>query len=130
MLYLTIKHLHITCVILSIAGFCLRGLLHMQKSTLLARRWVRLLPHVNDTVLLAAALTLTVLTGQYPFLDAWLTAKVFGLIGYIILAALAFQPQRPPRLRLAAGLAAATLFGWIVSVALSKQPLGVLTMLG
>lgn len=126
MLYPVIKHLHVTCVILSIAGFCFRGMLHMQKSTLLTRRWMRILPHANDTVLLAAALALTVLTGQYPFLDAWLTAKVFGLIGYIILAALAFQSQRPPRLRLCAGGAAIVLFGWIVSVALLKHPLGVL----
>jgi uncharacterized membrane protein SirB2 len=126
MLYLAIKHLHVTCVVLSICGFCLRGLLHANKSALAGRRWLRILPHINDSLLLAAALTLTVLIGQYPFVDAWLTAKVFGLIAYIILGALALQAGRPAWLRVGAGLAAIIVFGWIVSVALIKNPLGLL----
>lgn len=127
MLYLAIKHLHITCVVLSITGFCLRGLLHLKKSTLAGRRWLRVIPHINDAILLAAAIALTILIGQYPFLDAWLTAKVFGLIVYIILGALALQAGRSPQLRIAAGLAAMVVFGWIVSVALTKDPLGFLS---
>lgn len=126
MLYVAIKHLHIACVVLSISGFCLRGLLLVQNSALTGRRWLRILPHVNDTILLAAGIALTVLIAQYPFLDGWLTAKFFGLIAYIVLGALALKPGRPPRLRLAAGVAAVAVFGWIVSVALSKDGLGFL----
>lgn len=126
MLYLTIKHLHVTCVILSITGFCLRGWLLMQKSALAGRRWFRILPHVNDSILLAAAIALTVLIDHYPFVDAWLTAKIFGLLAYIIFGAVAFRPGRPPAVRFVAGLAALTTFGWIVSVALSKHPAGML----
>lgn len=127
MLYLAIKHLHITCVVLSISGFCLRGFLHLRKSALARRRWLRIVPHVNDAILLTAAIALTILIGQYPFVDAWLTAKVFGLIAYIILGALALQAGRSPRLRIAAGLAAVFVFGWIVTVALTKDPLGYLS---
>jgi len=126
MLYVAIKHLHIACVVLSISGFCLRGLLLMQNSALTGRRWLRILPHVNDTILLTAGIALTVLIAQYPFLDGWLTAKFFGLIAYIVLGALALKPGRAPRLRLAAGIAAVAVFGWIVSVALSKDGLGFL----
>ena len=126
MLYVAIKYLHIACVVLSISGFCLRGLLLMQNSALTGRRWLRILPHVNDTILLTAGIVLTVLIAQYPFLDGWLTAKFFGLIAYIVLGALALKPGRPPRLRLAAGGAAVAVFGWIVSVALSKDGLGFL----
>ena len=130
-MYSTIKYLHIACVTLSICGFCLRGGLLMQKSALAVRlggqRWFRIFPHVNDTVLLAAALALAFMSGQYPFIDAWLTAKVFGLIAYIILGSLAFKSGRPPGLRLAAGIGAIIIFGWIVSVALSKQALGILS---
>lgn len=124
MFYLAVKHLHIACVVLSIAGFCLRGVLLMRKSALAGRHWFRILPHVNDSILLAAALTLTVLIGQYPFVDAWLTAKIFGLIAYIILGALALRPGRSARLRIAAGFAAVAVFGWIASVALTRHPLG------
>ncbi len=130
MLYLAVKHLHIVCVALSISGFCLRGMLLLQKSALAGRqnerRWLRILPHVNDSILLAAAITLTVLIGQYPFVDTWLTAKIFGLIAYIMLGALAFAPGRSPQLRIMAGVAAVAVFGWIVSVALTKHPLGML----
>ncbi len=126
MLYVAIKYLHIACVVLSISGFCLRGLLLMRNSALARRRWLRILPHVNDTILLTAGIVLTVLIAQYPFLDGWLTAKFFGLIAYIVLGALALKPGRPPRLRLAAGGAAVAVFGWIVSVALSKDGLGFL----
>lgn len=124
MLYLAIKHLHVTCVVLSITGFVLRGALLMKKSAWATRRWLRIVPHVNDALLLAAALTLTVLIGHYPFVDDWLTAKVFGLIAYIILGALALQPGRDARLRVAAGVGAVAVFGWIASVALAKHPLG------
>lgn len=133
MLYLAIKHLHIICVALSITGFCLRGFLHLQKSALaqrlIGRRWLRVVPHINDTILLAAALALTILIGQYPFLDAWLTAKVFGLIAYIILGALTLDARRSPRVRMGTGLAAVAVFGWIVTVALAKDPLGFLAYL-
>jgi uncharacterized membrane protein SirB2 len=122
--YLAVKHIHIACVVLSIAGFCLRGLLLMRRSALMERRWMRIVPHMNDVVLLVAAITLTVLIGQYPFFDAWLTAKVFGLIAYIILGALALQAGRKASLRVAAGIGSVAVFGWIVSVALTKNPLG------
>jgi uncharacterized membrane protein SirB2 len=124
MLYVIVKNLHLTCVVLSITGFCLRGVLTWQRSALMGRRWMRILPHVNDSLLLVAALTLTTLIGQYPFIDGWLTAKVFGLIAYIILGTLALKAGRSPRVRVAAGFAAVLVFSWIVSVALTKHPLG------
>jgi uncharacterized membrane protein SirB2 len=124
MLYLTVKYLHVTCVVLSISGFCLRGLLLMRKSALMRRHWIRVVPHVNDSILLAAGIALVVMLGQYPFVDGWLTAKIFGLLADILLGALALKPGRDPRWRMAAGLAAVAVFGWIVSVALSKHPMG------
>lgn len=134
MWYLTLKYLHVSCVVLSISGFCLRGLLLMRKSALAGRqgewhggrRWLRALPHINDSLLLAAAIGLAITLGQYPFINGWLTAKIFGLLAYILLGALALKPGRAPRLRIAAGVTAVAVFGWIVSVALSKHPAGFL----
>lgn len=126
MLILAVKHLHVSCAILSIAGFCLRYMLRLKKSALLERRWMKVVPHVNDTLLLAAAIWLSVMTAQYPFYAGWLTAKIFGLIAYIILGSLALRPGSSPGLRVASGLAALAVFGWIVSVALAKQAWGFL----
>lgn len=128
--YLAIKYLHIACVVLSGSGFFLRGVLMLNDSPILQERWLRIFPHVIDTILLAAALALAVVAGWHPFVDAWITAKVFGLIAYIILGSLALQPGRARSVRLASWLAALAMFGYIVSVALLHDPRGVFGWLG
>ena len=128
-MYLAVKYVHVVSVVLSLAGFFLRGILMMRDSPLLAARWVRVLPHINDTVLLIAALTLAAMSDQYPFVVDWVTAKVFGIIAYIILGALALREASTRRLRIACWLASMAVFGWIVSVALTRQPLGLFGML-
>ena len=125
-MYLLVKYIHVASVVLSVTGFFLRGILMFRSSPLLAARWIRVLPHVNDTILLTAALTLAAMSGQYPFVDNWVTAKVFGVIAYIILGSLALQVGRTLASRIACWLAAMTVFGWILSVALTRQPLGFL----
>lgn len=65
---------------LSGTGLGLRGLWMMQDSPMLARRWVRVLPQVPDALPLASAIALALMSGQYPLLQGWLTAKVVGLI--------------------------------------------------
>lgn len=122
--YFVVKFLHVTCVVLSISGFVLRGSLMLADSPLRHARWLRIVPHVNDALLLAAALTLTVLVGQYPFVDGWLTAKVFGLIAYIVLGSLALKAGRTRAQRATAWLAAIVVFGYVVSVALTRDARG------
>lgn len=130
MSYVLLKHLHVSFVVLSIAGFFSRGLLMMRASPLLQRRWVKVVPHVNDTGLLAAALGLVVVTGQYPFVHAWVTAKIFGLIAYIILGSVALKAGRTRGQRVAAWLGALAVFSWVVTVALTKNPWGFLNLQG
>lgn len=125
--YLVVKHLHVTCVVLSIGGFLARGVLMLADSPRRHAPWLRVVPHVNDTVLLAAALTLTVLTGQYPFVDAWLSAKVFGLIAYIVLGSVALSEGRGKRIRAAAWVGALLVFAYVAAVALSRDVRGFLT---
>ena len=123
-MYLALKHFHITCVVLSGAGFFVRGWWSVTGSPLLAARLTRWLPHLIDTCLLASAIGLAWMAGQYPFVHAWLTAKVLGLLVYIGLGSVALRPGRPRAVRLAAWLAALGVFSYIVSVALTKNPLG------
>jgi uncharacterized membrane protein SirB2 len=127
--YSLLKHLHVTCVVLSISGFLLRGVLMFAESPLRHARWLRIVPHVNDTLLLAAALALTVVIDHYPFVDAWLTAKVFGLLLYIVLGSLALKAGRTRTVRTAAWLVAMAVFGYVVSVALTKDVRGALVWL-
>jgi uncharacterized membrane protein SirB2 len=128
MQYLALKWLHIACAILSISGFTLRGILMLGESPLLATRFVRIAPHVVDTLLLASALWLAALIGQYPFVHGWLTAKVLGLIAYIVLGTVALKRGRGKAARAAAFAFALVTAAYIVSVALTRDPLGFLAL--
>ncbi len=127
-MYIFVKYVHVISVVLSVGGFFLRGVLMMRESPLLTLRWVRVLPHVNDTVLLVAAVSLAWMSGQDPFVADWVTAKIFGVIAYIVLGALALRDASTRGLRIACWIASLGVFGWIVSVALTRQPWGFLKM--
>lgn len=79
-----------------------------------------------DSVLLASAIALAVWSGQYPPASAWVSAKVVGLLLYIVLGAVALRRGRTMRQRSVAFVLACVCFAWIVSVALTRNPLGFL----
>ena len=119
--YLAIKHIHITFAALSGGFFLLRGLWMLLDSPMLQRRWVRIVPHVVDTLLLTSALVLVFWSGQYPFVQNWLTAKVLALVAYIVLGTIALKRGRTKGMRTFALLAALATFAYIVAVALTRQ---------
>lgn len=127
--YVVLKHLHVACVALSATGFVLRAYWMLSGSALLRSRAARVLPHLVDSALLASAIALAVLMRQYPFEAPWVSAKVAGLLLYIALGAQALRGHTLRR-RLAALAAALCTYAWIVSVALSKNPAGFLSMNG
>ncbi len=124
--YLLLKHLHVTAVVVSGTGFFLRGLLMLNDSPLLQRRLLRVMPHVVDTILLGSAITMAVLSAQYPFVQPWLTAKFCGLLAYIVLGMVALKRGRTKAQRAAFFVAALLAFAYIVSVALTRNPRGFL----
>jgi uncharacterized membrane protein SirB2 len=121
--YTLLKSLHVSCAALSVTGFVLRGIWMLRDSPMLARRWVRIAPHVVDTVLLASAIGLTVVIDQYPLQQNWLTAKVLGLVAYIALGTIALKRGRTRKIRIAAFFGALLVFAYIVAVAITKSVL-------
>lgn len=126
MTYLALKQLHVTAVVLSLALFALRGAWMVLDSPRLGARWVKVVPHLIDTVLLASALALAWTIGQWPFAQAWLTVKVLLLVGYVGLGMVALKPGRPKPVRVAALLLALATFLFMVSVARAHDPWGAL----
>jgi uncharacterized membrane protein SirB2 len=122
-MYLTLKMLHMTCAMLSIVGFTLRGVLKLQGSALVEKKFFKIAPHIIDTVLLASAIALTVILGQYPLADAWLTAKVIGLVLYISLGLVTLRFAKTQPVRLLAFVAAIAVFAYISMVARTHNPL-------
>ncbi len=122
MSYLALKHLHLSCVVLSGLGFVWRGALMWRASPWLNKPLTRRLPHVIDSLLLGSALALAFLYGQYPFAVDWLSAKFLALLLYIVLGSLALKRGPTMALRRASFGLALACYGYIVGVALSRSP--------
>lgn len=122
--YLEIRAVHIGSVIVSGLLMLLRGLARNVFGAGWIMAWpVRALSYTIDTVLLTAALMLTTIIHQFPFVDGWLTMKVLLLAAYIWLGYNALRGDAP-RLRWASLAGAALVYGFIVSIARSHSPLG------
>jgi uncharacterized membrane protein SirB2 len=124
--YAAVKHVHMSAAALSVGLFALRGAWMVAAPARLGERWVRIVPHVVDTVLLASALWLA---WQIGFADnaRWLGAKIAALVAYIGLGSVALKRGRTLRSRIVAFVAAIATFAYIVGVALTKSPLGFLS---
>ena len=121
--YPYIKIVHISCALLTLCYFSIRGYWMLIESPLLEAKLTKILPHLIDSVLLLSAVLLTLILHQYPFENSWLTAKLFGLIIYILLGAIALKRGKNLQQRLSAFIVALTCIGYIFGVALSKSPM-------
>lgn len=117
------KDLHVFFVILTGAFFFIRGIWMLTDSNLQNKRWVRILAPVIDTLLLVSAIYQSIQISQYPLTHGWLTAKVTALLFYIALGMIALTYGRTKNIRTVAWLGALCCFGYIVSVALTRNPL-------
>jgi len=95
--YTFLISLHLTTVILTISLFVLRYWWHFTGNPRVQARWMRIVPHAVDTLLLLSGLGLIVVTRYIPFTanGAWLTEKLFGVIIYIVLGFIALGRYRP-----------------------------------
>jgi len=119
-----IKAIHLTCVALSFSGFFIRGIWMLQGSVKLKQRWVKITPHIVDTLLLASAVMLAVQWRLSPLEHAWLMAKIIGLLVYIGAGMVALRFGRSRNVRLTAWVFGLLTFLYIVSVALTKSVMG------
>jgi uncharacterized membrane protein SirB2 len=120
--YSLLKQLHLTTIAISLALFILRGIWMMADSPRLQARWVRIVPHLNDTVLLASGIALAFTLRLSPLDHGWLAAKLIALVGYIVLGTVALKRGRTRGKRIAAWFAALLVFGYMVSVAVAHAP--------
>lgn len=118
--------LHLTSVALTISLFTLRYWWRWSNNPRFQARWVRVLPHIVDSVLLLSGVGLIALTGYLPFTvkGAWLTEKLFGVIIYIALGFIALgRKPRAQKTRWIAFIVAAAMLVMIYHLATTKMPL-------
>ena len=120
--YTLLKMIHVGSVIVSYTLFFLRGIWLLQDSKKLRQRWVKILPHVVDTILLTSAVALAMTIQQNPLEHPWLTAKVIGLLLYIAFGMVAMRFGKTRQTKIIAWIAAQCVFIYIVLVALTKSP--------
>ena len=119
-----IKTIHVTCALISFAGFFMRGIWMLRDSTLLQQRWVKTTPHIVDTLLLVSAIILAVQFRFSPLEQPWLMVKIIALLVYIGAGMVALRFGRSKTVRLYAWLFGLATILYILSVATSKSVLG------
>lgn len=118
-----VKTIHVICVVITSVDFIWRGILMMRESPLLHNRWVRTVPHVNDTILLISATVLALQLGVSVLSSPWLLAKIIALFFYIGLGLVALRYGKTKSIRITAWVAAVSVLFYMVAVAISKSPL-------
>ena len=116
-----IKVLHVSCALLTLVSFCLRGVWMLGDSPLLQLRMTRLLPHVVDTILFVSGLTLAIRGYGAFYREPWLMAKLAAVLIYIVCGMVALRYGRSRPVRATAFAAALLVFAWIVWVAHTRS---------
>ena len=121
-MYILIKHFHMTLAILSISGFMVRGFLAINQHPSVKQKWIRVFPHIIDTLLLAAALYLAWTLRANPIDHPWLTAKIIALIVYIALGTQVIKTKGSKTRQWLSYILAISTFIYIGLVAITKSP--------
>jgi uncharacterized membrane protein SirB2 len=127
--YLLIKNMHVGIAYLSISLFILRSILSVSESPLLQHKILKIAPHLVDTLLLLFAILLTIKIQQYPFVNDWLTAKLFALFAYIIVGTVAIKRGKTAVIRFWASVIAVAIFSYIIGVAKAHSVISWLAIL-
>ncbi len=122
-LYDALKLVHVSCVVISGSLFVYRyARLGLHPDQALPKA-LKVLPHINDTVLLSCAIGMLVLIGLNPFTTPWLLAKIVALLVYIVLGAICMRSLPGSRRQSLSFVAAISVFAYILLVGLNKQVL-------
>ena len=121
--YFFLKTIHMSCALLSISGFLLRGYWMIQESPRLNLKPVKILPHIVDTLLLLSAIAMLYILGYGLLYQGWLLHKVGLLIVYIVLGMIALGNKYSRSKKIAAFVAAVLVFFYIVGIAITKTAL-------
>ena len=108
-----LKHLHITLAVLSVALFTYRFILTLIASEKLNRKWLKISPHVIDTFLLIAGISLAVKLHFNPMEQMWLAEKILALFAYIFTGYYTLKLARNKPMQILGFLGA---IGWVMLI--------------
>ena len=118
--YLLIKQLHILTAVLSVTLFTIRFLLLVRSPAWRPGRWLRVLPHVNDSLLLILAVLLCIIIQQAPLITPWLTEKVAAVVLYILAGMFALKWSKTRLSKIIWFIIAIFMFAYAANIAINK----------
>lgn len=122
-MYAAFKHIHMNLALITLLFFLVRAFWAFQGSAMLQKKWVRICPHIIDTLLLLSAIGLVAQIHAYSGFHLWLTAKILGLIAYIVFATITLKKAKNTQQRALFLFLTLLSFGYVIAVAFSKNPL-------
>lgn len=120
-MYIILKHLHLSCIALSITLFVTRFYWRKQNISMLQKKWVKILPHSIDTILLGSAIGMAIIASINPFEQHWLAAKILALLAYIVAGTFVIKRAQSANAQNISFALALACFAYILMVAISKQ---------
>ena len=117
-----LKAVHVVAVTISISFFIVRLCWAFRRSPYLKRRWVRVTPHLVDTILLVSAIGMLIALQLSPFSEPWIRAKIVALCVYILSGSIALKRAPNEGARILAAAVALLSVTYILAVAISHKP--------
>ncbi|MGC8697228.1 MAG: SirB2 family protein [Halothiobacillus sp.] len=115
--------IHGLAVLLSLILFVTRGIWMLQESPMLKARWVKISPHIIDTVLLVSALIASYLMfWRYGVNPNYVTVMMVGLLVYIAIGLVALRLGKTKAIRASAFVLAVLVFLYLSAVGIMKTP--------
>lgn len=117
------KHLHMTLAVISITLFTLRFVWTLANSSKLQAKWIKITPHIIDTLLLTLGVVMAVQYSINPIEQLWLGEKLLAVVAYIFTGYFTLKLARNKPMQLIGYLGA---MGWvmlIVRLAMTREPL-------
>jgi uncharacterized membrane protein SirB2 len=128
MSFLLLKYIHIFSVAASFALLFIRGIWLLQSYPPAPEKWVKILPHAIDGLLVLTALGMIYVHPPVAG-GEWLSYKIGWILVYVALVVYVSRFANRMFLRLAGWLTALLVFLFITSVAVLHNPKGILMLL-
>lgn len=120
------KHIHVLMAVLSVLFLILRFAYGTRAAGNLNKRWLKVIPHIIDGLLVLSIIGMLVSVGVSVFPSAWLSEKFTMFILYIVfsvLMVLSLRGRLSASLRIPTFVLALVSWLWLIKVAVTKMPM-------
>ncbi|MCE2572231.1 SirB2 family protein [Motilimonas eburnea] len=121
--YLFIKQSHQLLVALSLMLFWWRVVLRLMQHPWCRVKWLKILPHCNDTGIVLIGAWLCYALSIWPWQLDWLMVKLTALLIYIALGSVSLKFSRTNQGVLGFAIAATGIYCYMIGVAMAKSGL-------